>query len=116
MSCGGCSTASQKRLTLQRPAGTAGIDGHVDLTDDANWQTIATNVWGSFSTRGGSEGRAFDQVQADVSHIIEIPYRPSLTILPKWRLVSGSRVFNISAAYDVDEAHHTIRVHATEAV
>lgn len=105
----------QHRVTIERPKTTQDGAGHVDLTQDSNWLE-AGKRWSSMATRGGRESRVFDQVQAEVSHIIEVPYDSlTKTIVPKWRLKMGTRRLNITAAYDVDEQHRTIRVEAIEA-
>lgn len=106
----------RERLTVQQPGGTAGADGHVDLDDDANWKDVGSQRAG-FKTRGGAEGRRFNQVGAEITHIITMRYN-SLTkrIVPSWRLRMGTRKFNITASYDVDEAHRFVQVHAIEVV
>lgn len=103
------------RLTIQKPSTTPDSAGHVDLSQDSNWIDVGSRSC-NILTRGGRESRVFDQVQADVSMIVEMN-RDSLTktIIPKWRLKLGTRRFNITAAYDVDEQHRTIRIEATEA-
>lgn len=104
------------RVTIEKPGGTAGDDGLVDLTLDSNWTQLGKR-WAGFKTRGGAEGRRFNQVGAEITHLIDMTY-DTLTrqIVPSWRLRKGSRKFNITAAYDVDEAHRTVLVHATEVV
>lgn len=112
--CGGIGSRN-RRIAIERPSTTPDAAGHVDLADDANWDEVG-KCWSAMTTRGGREARVFDQVQADVSHIIEMPYNSlTKTIVPKWRLKMGTRRFNITAAYDVDEQHRTIRIEATEA-
>lgn len=118
MKCNGCQEKfdyrSMHRVSVQRPAGTPGVSGHVDLSDDSNWQSMGSR-WASFKTRGGSEGVLFDQVQADVSHVIEMPYDSlTRTIGPRWRLTMQGRVFHITNVHDVDEQRRRIRVYAAE--
>lgn len=117
MTCvGACRVANyQHTVQVQKPrAATADSGGHVDLADDANWTTVGTRR-AKFTTRGGAENYRFNQVQAQVSHLIELRY-DGLTkaIGPEYRLKYQGRVFQISAAYDVDELHDTIRIEATE--
>lgn len=112
-----CDSIGQRnrRLAIERPKTTPDNAGHVDLSQDSNWTEVGKR-WASMTTRGGRESRVFDQVQAEVSHLIGLPYDSlTKTIIPKWRLKMGTRRFNITAAYDVDEERRTIRVEATEA-
>lgn len=109
-------THLNRRVTVQRPTEDAGDDGHTDLKDDANWENVGV-LWGAFKTRGGREAQVFDQVEATVSHLIDFRYgTTSRSIIPKWRLKMGTRIFNVVSSVDVDEAHKTIQVSATEAV
>lgn len=112
--CCASKTPMNHRVQIERPGGTAQAGGHVDLTDDSNWQHV-DGRWAAFTTRGGKEGRVFDQVQAEVTHIIALRH-DALTrqIDPTWRIRMGDRKFNIRAAYDVDEAGETVRIEATE--
>lgn len=111
----GIPISRQKRFTLQSPSGSADATGHVDLSVDANWTNVSTTLWGAFTSKGGSEGQTLNQTQGVVNHTIDFPYSTTAaSILPKWRLKMGTRVFNITAAYNVDEADELIRVEATE--
>lgn len=104
------------RLTVQSPGGTPDAGGHVDLTDDANWTTMGT-IKANFITRGSREGRVFDQVQAEVSHIVETrSSRFSRSIHPMWRLVFQGRKFNIVAAVDKNEERQVVQIHLTEVI
>lgn len=117
MSKCGCDGAGSfdRRVVIERPNTTGDAAGHVDLSDDSNWTEVGKR-WAAFVTRGGREARVFDQVQAETSHIIELQSDSlTRTIIPKWRLKLGTRKFNISAAYDVDENRKRVRVEATEA-
>lgn len=113
----GMSVASQQKVVLQRPKTDVEPDlsGHVDLSLDANWETVGS-VWGSPKTRGGSESYLFRQVQAEVTSIWDLRYS-SLTsqIKPTWRIQFRGRTLNLSAVYDVDEARQTIRCECIEA-
>lgn len=119
MNCG-CKTEERvryrHRVTVQKPKTTQDGAGHVNLTEDANWTNAGT--WQvRFITRGGRESRVFDQVQAETTHIVEGHSTPfTRTIIPKWRLKFGTRVLNITAAYDVNEERGKVRCECTEAV
>lgn len=109
-------TRLTSRVTIEKPGGTAGEDGHVDLTNNANWIPMGSRA-AAFKTRGGAEARRFNQVGAEVTHLIEMRYGPlTRQIGPSWRLRMGQRKFNIVSAYDVDEGHRTVLVHAIEVV
>ena len=104
-----------RRVAIQQPRENPGVTGRTDLSIDANWETIGTRRC-RFITRGGRERVFSDQVSADVTHVIEMR-SDTLTrsIHPKMRLsMCGGRVFNIAAAYDVNEEGRLIRIEATE--
>jgi SPP1 family predicted phage head-tail adaptor len=101
-------------VTIQQPSGSAGADGHFDETSSSNWDFVADRK-AKITTRSGSEGYRFNQVQADISHIVEMRSDSlTRTIAAGWRLVFGSRVLDIRAAYDVDEMRQTVRCDCTE--
>lgn len=101
-------------LTVQSPAGTAGADGHVDLTTASNWTTQGT-IRASFTTKGGREFISGQKVAADVTHLLEtVSTNFSRSIEPEWRLVFGTRIFQITAAYDVNEERRMVQIHAME--
>ena len=103
-------------LTVQSPAGTPDAGGHPDLTDPDNWDSIG-NIRANFITRGGREGRVFDQVSAEVTSIVETPWNNfSRSIHPNMRLLFGTRIFNIVSAFDVDESRQKVRIHITEVI
>lgn len=101
-------------LVVERPGATRDDAGQVDLTDDANW-SAAGRIRGRFITKGGSEWYAFKQTQATTTAIIETPSTSiSRSIEPSWRLKMGSRAFDITAAYLVDEIGKLVRIEVTE--
>src|SRR5690606_39673685 len=115
-----CPTTAGKRyrwsMTVQSPSGTADEFGHTDLTDDANWIT-AGNIKANFITKGTKEGRVFDQVQAEVTHIIETRSTSlSRSIHPVDRIVFGERKFNVNGSYDTDQERQAEQVMLTEVV
>lgn len=116
MKCG-CDHAGERnrRVTVESPSGTADAAGHVDLTIDSSW-TDEGQRWAKVITRGGSESRVFNQVQAETTHIVEMNSDGlTRTIIPKWRLKLGNRNLNITAAYDVDDQRQTVRCECIEA-
>jgi head-tail adaptor len=101
-------------LTLERPANTVDLAGHVNLADDQEWISEG-NIRVRFVTKGGSERAVFGQVEATVSHVMETPStHRSRQIKPYWRLRDGSRKFNIVAVYDVDEERKVVRIEVIE--
>lgn len=116
--CGGCNDiASQQRFTLQSPAGTPGASGHVDLSDDDNWTTVSSLLWGKFVTTTGREAQGLQQVEGQRNHKLEFAYQSTLVdVTPKSRLKLGSRVLNITAIYDPDGSRKKIHVDCTEPV
>jgi SPP1 family predicted phage head-tail adaptor len=101
-------------LAVQSPAGTAGDDGQVDLTSDDNWTTEGS-IKAYFVSKGGREFVQAKQVQADQTHTLEtISTNFSRGILPSWRLVFGSRKFEILSAVDVNEERRMVQIEAKE--
>lgn len=105
--------AYRHKLTVEqvKSDASAGDDGHVDLTDDDNWEAADT-IKGRFISKGGREGRIFDQVEAEVTDIVETPSSDfSRSIHPKQRIKDTDGVkYNISAAYDVDRQRKVVRL------
>lgn len=109
-----CECSGEKRyysLTVQSPA-----SGEVDLTDDANWTTQGT-IKAAFVSKGGSEHIQANQVEGVRSHTLETASTNfARTILPRWRLVYGSRIIQITAAYDVNEERRMVHIQGTEKI
>jgi len=102
-------------VVIQKPRTATDAVNHADLSVDANWEDVASDR-AAFQTRGGSESRVFDQIQAETTHLIELRSSPiSRSIIPTWRLRIGHRKFNVRAAYEVDERGRLLRIEATEA-
>lgn len=102
------------KLTVQKPSATLDSAGHIDLTDDDNW-TTAYVIRGRFLSSGGREFQQAKQTFAELTHVIETPSTPGTrTIQARWRVLWGTRTFEIKAAYDVDEARRIVRLETTE--
>lgn len=102
------------RVSIEKPRDNPGADGHTDLENPANWRTVDSRAC-RFVTKGGREGMVFQQVRAEVTHVIEMRSDPvTRGILPTWRLRMDCRVFNVTAAYDKDERKQTVYVEVTE--
>lgn len=119
MTCRPCDEMKllDQRVSIERPKSSdnAGPDGHVDLTDPANWELVEFRQC-RFLSRGGREGRAYLQVRADVSHIIEFNSDPlTRGIQSTWRFGLGEcRKFNVVAAFDKDEKKQKVWCHVVE--
>ena len=81
-----------------------------------NWDGDTFERSAAVITRGGAENRRFDQLRAEVSHIVYLVYDSRTRgITPAdFRLKLGDRVLNIGAAFDIDQAHAEIELHCTE--
>lgn len=112
-----CGCDGQKRyhtLTVQSPAGTTGTDGHIDYTSDANWTTEGT-IKGYFTSKAGREFVQGKRLQADHSQMIEtVSTNFSRSIETSWRLVFGTRNFEILSAVDVNEERRMVQLEVKE--
>lgn len=116
MSCGKCNEIQRypHTLTVEQPGTTKDAAGHVDLTDDDNWEYVG-RIKARFITRGGKESYVFKQTQATSTHVIEaMANSTAKAIDPSWRLKFGTRIFEINAVNNVDEMNKVIRIEATE--
>ena len=92
----------------------------LDPDDDDNWVGIAR--WAQIMTRGGREFFRGQQVQANVSHRLTLPTAPGDPLLTQidgglssaMRVRLGSRVLDVTAAFDVDERHTEIELQCVE--
>lgn len=101
---------------VQKPGTTPDAAGHVDLSQASNWSAAGTRRF-RFLRHGGREGRVFDQVQADTTHVLEMQLDSlTKTMLPKWRIKYGTSLLNITAVYESpDYPKRRLYVEATEA-
>lgn len=107
----------RNRVRLDRPKPTAEKDaaGQIDLADESNWQNVASR-FARIVPRGGRESFRFQQVRAEVSHLLELPSDSvTRTIDPTWRIKFGSRTFQIDSAFDVEERMKMVQVYCIEA-
>lgn len=106
-------------LTVQSPGSTEDASGQINLNDDSNWNNEG-RIRGRFITKGGKEtfrsnSSAFQQVQATGASLIMTPYS-SLTrrMDPSWRLMLGTRKFNITEVTHVNEIGKEVQIAVTE--
>jgi SPP1 family predicted phage head-tail adaptor len=99
------------RVSFQRPTSSEGATGQ----PETDWETVAS-VYAAFRTLGGAERTASQQVGATLTHEVTIHYDPALTIVPTWRLVYGTRIFDIKDVRNVDERNVELRLRCVEVV
>lgn len=104
--------ARRHRLQLQR------FDGALDelnqpLDDeDEHWTTIG-RPWAKITPIAGREFYAAEQAQSEVTHKIDIRYRPGVTA--DMRLKLGKRIFTIvGKPIDWEERHESLLIMARE--
>lgn len=103
-----------KRVTIQRRSAT--LDSYGQELD--SWTTIA-QVWAQVKPLGGKERMRNTAmvVEAILTHTVTVRY--SETLMPPleadaWRILYGSRIFNISTSRDVEEERRFIEFDCTE--
>lgn len=103
-----------RRISLQQRSATLDSYGQQAVS----WSTTAT-VWANIKPKGGKEkDRSVAMVvESELTHKVTIRYNANFmppTTVDAWRILYGTRVFNIVAAYDVDEARKHIVFECTE--
>lgn len=96
---------------LQQPTRTTDNYGATSI----GWTTAAP-VAARVEPLSGSEPRWAERVSPEVTHRVTIRWRADLSPGPDWRLVVGSRVFNITSVLDVEERHRFWELLCTEAL
>jgi SPP1 family predicted phage head-tail adaptor len=103
-----------KRVTIQRRSATK--DSYGQELD--SWTTIA-QVWAQVKPLGGRERmrNAAMVVESILTHTVTVRY--SETLMPPleadaWRILYGSRIFNITSSRDVEEDRRFIEFDCTE--
>lgn len=105
-----------RRVTLQRIKTNATPDahGHIDETADSTWESIGDR-WAKFWGEGSREFFRAKQIQADMSHLIDLRYDGTTsTLTPRDRIRYDGRTLHILSARDAEEAHVVMRVEAKE--
>lgn len=80
----------------------------------ADWTTYAAGVFASITPLNGNERSAAQAVAQSLTHQITIYWTPAYTVSPGHRFVVGSRVFDIRAAWNDQEANRIVVMQATE--
>lgn len=97
------------RVTIQSKAATRDTYGEEVII----WTTVAT-VWAAVEPLQGREYLEARQVTAEVSTRIIIRRRSG--ILPEMRAVYGSRIYDILAVIEVDEARREMELMCQEII
>lgn len=93
-----------KRITIQRLAGTPDAAGHIDGTKNANWSTYAA-AWATTQTRGGREFWKVQQVESTVDTVFRCPWTKTLEqATPDMRILFDGTVFEILSVVNIDFA------------
>lgn len=98
----------RKRITIQQRSGSTQDGFGSPIT---TWGTYAT-VWAAVRPLSGRELIAAQAVQSEISHQVTLRYRSGITTA--MRVLFGSRIFNITAVLDENEAHEKITLLCTE--
>lgn len=99
------------QLALQTESQVADGGGGYALT----WTTAAT-VWGSVKPVGGREHTQTAQLADVVTHRIIIRYRSDITPTGKYRILWGTRAFNVKRVVNIDERNKYFELSAEEGV
>jgi SPP1 family predicted phage head-tail adaptor len=101
-----------RRITVQTRSAT--LDAYGQQLN--SWATLLT-VWANIRPIGGNEKLRAMAMASQLSHTVLVRYNPAFmppTTADAWRILYGSRVFNIQAARNVDEANQWIIFDCTE--
>lgn len=95
------------RLALQAPTTTLDAYGEAIKV----WGTVAT-VWGSVEPLRMQEYFEAQQTQAKATHRIDVRYVPGVS--PDYRVVLGTRVFEVTAVLNPQERNERLQLLAVE--
>ncbi len=99
-----CRPRPDKKITVQRLAGTADLAGHINGNTDANWTTYAT-AWATAQTRGGREFWKVQQVESTVDTVFRCPWTRALEqATPAMRINYDGTIYEILSVVNVDLA------------
>lgn len=101
-----------QRVTIQRRSATKDAYGQ----EIDSWIEVA-EVWAHIRPIGGREKLRAFAIGSDLSHTVSVRYSAAL-LPPKtvdaWRIVFGSRIFNITASINIEEGNKTITFDCVE--
>jgi SPP1 family predicted phage head-tail adaptor len=81
------------------------------------WTNVATNVYAFIEALSGYEKLAGEAVASGVSHRITLRYDPMFAdpkLVATYRVLYGTRIFDVQASMNVDEGNHIVELLATE--
>jgi SPP1 family predicted phage head-tail adaptor len=104
----------QQRITVQRRSATLDAYGQ----EINSWINIGT-VWAEVKPLSGREKLRNSSmvVESQLTHQVTVRYSELFvppTIADAWRILFGTRIFNITASMNVDEGDKTIIFDCTE--
>lgn len=112
-----CPGKFDKRITIYRLKSslTPNAGGHVDETDDSNWQHVGKE-WAACKTNGTREVLIDDQLRQFSTHIWTIRYsNTAATYATGMQLRMGGRKFNIAEPpFNQDEQNEWIIINTIE--
>lgn len=100
-------------ITFQRFAGEPDSFGDPLLTEDSEWESMAT-VWAAIDPISGKEFYAAEQSQSEVSHKVRCRYRNGINTA--MRIKFGERRFAILSVIDWEERHESLLIMCKEYV
>lgn len=95
-----------RRITIQRRSATLDDYGQ----ESSGWTDIAT-VWADVRPIGGREKLRSMAVESTLTHTVLVRYRTDLlpaVAADAWRIVYGTRILQITASMDQDDARKFI--------
>lgn len=101
-----------KRITIQSRSSSLDAYGQQVNT----WSTVL-ECWANIRPMGGSERLQALAMESQLSHTVAIRYNPLVmppTTADAYRVLYGSRLFNIVAVRNLDEANHWLILDCTE--
>jgi SPP1 family predicted phage head-tail adaptor len=100
-------------ITIQQRTATQDTFGGMPET----WTNVAQNVYALIEALSGYEKMAGEAIASGVSHRITVRYDPMFDD-PKrvatYRILYGSRIFDVQVGMNVDEGNHIVELLATE--
>lgn len=102
------------RVQIQRDE-RHGVPSNAGGPQDPLWVTVGAR-YANVVPLSGRERFTADQVQADVSHRVEMHYDPTIGIRPAWRLLYGARPLEIESTVNVGERNRELHLMCKEVV
>ncbi len=99
------------RVTIQSESQTADGAGGYGLA----WTDLAT-TWAAVEPLNGRERLQADQVQDETTHQITMRYRSDVVPIGKYRVLFGTRTFNVTSVINPDERNISLTLLVEEGV